>query len=129
MKKKILFMAEAVYNASGLGLPIVMTLGNDGGESDARARAKQVLRGMPAVSNVMDTDGGLTVYAKNAGFIIADIVRAFDANNIRLTSVNFSAPTLDDVFLQHTGRRIRTEDLNTKQSFSRFGAARRPTRE
>ncbi len=108
---------------------IAMTLGNGGEESSVRTKAKQVLGAIPAISGVMDTDGGLTVFAKNAGLIIADIVRAFDANNIQLTSVNFSAPTLDDVFLQHTGRRIRTEDLNTKQSFSRFGTARRPTRE
>jgi len=108
---------------------ITMTLENGNAASETKTRAKQVLGGIPAINSVIESDGGLTVYAKNASLIIADIVRALDAKNIHLTSVNFSSPTLDDVFLQHTGRRIRTEELNTKQSFSRFGAARRPTRE
>jgi ABC-2 type transport system ATP-binding protein len=108
---------------------ISMTLENGIAGTDTREKAKQVLRGVTAINDVVDSDGGLTVHAKNAGHIIADIVRAFDANNIHLTSVTFSTPTLDDVFLQHTGRRIRTEELNTKQAYQRFGAARRRGRE
>ena len=108
---------------------ITMTLENGSAAADTREKARQVLKDMVAITNIIDAEGGLTVYAKNASLIIADIVRAFDANQIRLTSVSFSTPTLDDVFLQHTGRRIRTEELNTKQSFSRFGAARRPSRD
>jgi len=107
---------------------ITMTLENGTAPSETKAKAKQVLGGISMINNIIESDGGLTVYAKNASLIIADIVRAFDANKIHLTSVSFSSPTLDDVFLQHTGRRIRAEELNTKQSFSRFGAARRPVR-
>ncbi len=87
------------------------------------AKATQILTNIQGISKVMDGDGGLTVYAKNAGFIIADIVRAFDSNHIRLSSVNFSSPTLDDVFLQHTGRRIRPEEL-VKSKSRMFGARR-----
>jgi ABC-2 type transport system ATP-binding protein len=106
-----------------------MTLENGGPAAETKARAQLVLRGIPEISNVIESDGGLTVYAKNAGLIIADVARVFDANKIQLTSVSFSTPTLDDVFLQHTGRRIRTEELNTKQlSSMRFGA-RRPARQ
>jgi ABC-2 type transport system ATP-binding protein len=109
---------------------ITMTLENGGAGTETKEKAKQVLGGIGEISKVIESDGGLTVYAKNASLIIADIVRAFDANNIHLTSVNFASPTLDDVFLQHTGRRIRTEELNTKQtSFARFGARRRPVRQ
>jgi ABC-2 type transport system ATP-binding protein len=110
---------------------ISMTLQNGSAASETISKAKQVLQGIPAVNKIIESEGGLTVYAKNASEIIADIVRAFDANQIHLTSVNLSSPTLDDVFLQHTGRRIRTEELNTKQPISRFGfgAARRPARQ
>jgi ABC-2 type transport system ATP-binding protein len=73
--------------------------------------AKEILSSLEGVSNVMDSEECLTVYAKNAGLIIADIVRAFDGRGIRLSSVSFSSPTLDDIFLQHTGRRIRAEEL------------------
>jgi ABC-2 type transport system ATP-binding protein len=109
---------------------ITMTFENGSTTSETKERAKQVLGGIPAINNIIESDGGLTVYAKNASLIIADIVRAFDSNKIHLTSVSFASPTLDDVFLQHTGRRIRAEELNTKKtSFARFGAARRPARE
>jgi len=108
---------------------ITMTLEDGTAALETNARARQVLGDIPGINSIIESDGGLTVYAKNASLIIADIVRAFDATKIHLTSVSFSSPTLDDVFLRHTGRRIRTEELNTKQSFSRFGAARRPSRE
>jgi hypothetical protein len=64
------------------------------------------------------------VYAKNAGTIVADIVRAFDNNSMKLSSVSFSSPTLDDVFLKQTGRRIRTEELVKTPSIM-LGARRR----
>jgi len=109
---------------------ITMTLEDGGASSETKAKAKQVLGGMQGINQVIDSDGGLTVYAKNASTIIADIVRAFDSNGIRLSAVNFASPTLDDVFLQHTGKRIRVEELNTKKTtFARFGAARRPVRQ
>ncbi|HEY6283049.1 MAG TPA: ATP-binding cassette domain-containing protein [Nitrososphaerales archaeon] len=108
---------------------ITMTL-VDGGAANTKEKSKEVLGGIQGISKIIESDGGLTVYAKNASQIIADIVRAFDSNKIQLTSVNFASPTLDDVFLQHTGRRIRVEELNTKQtSFARFGARRRPVRQ
>ncbi|MDA4124552.1 MAG: ATP-binding cassette domain-containing protein [Thaumarchaeota archaeon] len=109
---------------------ITMTLENGSAASETKEKARKVLGGLQGISKILDSDGGLTVYAKNASLIIADIVRTFDANNIHLSSVNFASPTLDDVFLQHTGRRIRTEELNTKQTTrARFGAARRPVRQ
>src|SRR5712692_8759945 len=108
---------------------ITMTL-EDGGAATTKEKAKEVLGGIQGISKIIESDGGLTVYAKNASLIIADIVRAFDSNKIHLTSVSFASPTLDDVFLQHTGRRIRVEELNTKTtSFARFGAARRRPRQ
>jgi len=78
---------------------------------EMKAKAKEILQGMSAVREVIDSDGGMTAYAQEAGSIIADIVRAFDEKGVRLSSINFSQPTLDDVFLEHTGRRIRPEEL------------------
>ncbi len=101
-----------------------LSLENDGSTLELNAKAKQILGGIQGVANVIESDGGLTVYAKNAGFIIADIVRAFDSNRIRLSSVNLSSPTLDDIFLQHTGRRIRPEELVKAPSSAMFGRRR-----
>ena len=76
-----------------------------------KEHAKELLQSMTGVTEIVDSEECLNVYAKNAGQLIADIVRAFDGSDIRLSSVTFSSPSLDDVFLKHTGRRIRAEDL------------------
>ena len=89
-----------------------------------RPNAKRILSSLSGVSNIIDSEECITMYAKAAGPIVADIVRAFDANNIRLSSVSFSSPTLDDIFLQHTGRRIRPEELVKAPSMV-FGERRR----
>jgi ABC-2 type transport system ATP-binding protein len=89
-----------------------------------KQHAKEILNTLDGVKKVLDSEECLTVYTKNAGLLVADIVRAFDATDIRLLSVSFSSPTLDDIFLQQTGRRIRPEDL-VKTPNTRFGGVRR----
>ena len=89
-----------------------------------RLKAKEIIKTMTGVSEILDSEECINVYAKNAGLLIADIVRALDSSDIRLTSVTFSSPSLDDVFMKHTGRRIRSEDL-VKAPSRMFGSGRR----
>jgi ABC-2 type transport system ATP-binding protein len=79
-----------------------------------RSETKRILQGVQGVADITDSDGGIIADAKNANEIIADIVTALDRNNIRPISLSMSSPTLDDVFLHHTGRRIRPEELGRK---------------
>lgn len=89
-----------------------------------KAHAKELIQSMTGVSEVLEsTEECLDVYAKNGGGLVADIVRALDSVDIRLKSVTFSSPSLDDVFLKHTGRRIRAEDL-VKAPSAMFGGRR-----
>jgi ABC-2 type transport system ATP-binding protein len=88
------------------------------------SKAKELINSMTGVTEIMDSDECLTVYAKSAGLLIADIVRALDSSDIRISSVTFSSPSLDDVFLKHTGKRIRTEEL-VKAPSAMFGGRRR----
>ena len=76
-----------------------------------RSKAKEIIKTMTGVSEIVDSDECINVYAQNGGALIADIVRALDSIDIRLSAVTFSSPSLDDVFMKHTGRRIRAEDL------------------
>jgi ABC-2 type transport system ATP-binding protein len=57
-----------------------------------RSETKRILQGVSGVTDVTDSDG----------------------NNVRPASLRMSSPTLDDVFLHHTGRRIRPEELGRK---------------
>jgi ABC-2 type transport system ATP-binding protein len=90
-----------------------------------KPKAKELLTSLDGVQKILDSqEECLIVYAKNAGLLVADIVRALDGSDIRLSSISFSSPTLDDIFLQQTGRRIRTEEL-VKAPSTRFGGIRR----
>ena len=92
------------------GDTITMSLADgDGGVKD---RSKRIVSGIQGVTKVLDIETGLAAYAKNAGALVPNIVRLFDENGIRLTSINVASASLDDVFLQHTGRRIRSEELS-----------------
>jgi len=96
---------------------ITLTL-KDGTDAALRSKTKEILKTIPEVTNVVDSDSGVVAYAKNAGQIIADVVTLLDRNNIRLAFLNISSPTLDDVFLRQTGRRIRSEELGRKETES-----------
>jgi len=105
---------------------ISLTLENTDSVADGgRDLAKKVLAKLAGISNIIDSDGGLTVYAKNGGYIIPDIVRALDEAKMRPSALSLSTPTLDDVFLKHTGRRIRPEELKKEASSGRMLGRRR----
>jgi ABC-2 type transport system ATP-binding protein len=87
-------------------------------------KAKELIKTLTGVNEIVDSEECITVYAKNAGLLIADIVRALDSTDIRIGSVIFSSPSLDDVFMKHTGKRIRTEEL-VKAPSAMWGGARR----
>ena len=90
-----------------------------------KAAAIKVLKGLEGISTISEIGGCLTAFAKNASLIIADIVRSFDSLGIILSGVSFSPPSLDDVYLQKTGKRIRTEALVKTPNLMRFGRRRR----
>ncbi len=95
------------------------------GNGATKDKAKQVLNSLRGITNIVESDDGLVVYAKNGGYMVPDIVRAFDVAEIRLSSIGVSNPTLDDVFLKHTGRRIRPEELDKTRGSGRMFGRRR----
>jgi len=97
------------------------------GNGGSLERAQEVLGGVSGIGDVVKGDGVVTVYAKNASALVPDIVRTFDSSGLRLSSINLSRPSLDDVFLKHTGHRIRAEELvrpPSKMMMGRFGRRR-----
>jgi len=105
-----------------------ITIGFENGNPEAGAlkdKAKQVLTNLGGITEVVNSDEGIVIYAKNGGFLVPDIVRAFDGAGIKLASIGVSSPTLDDVFLKHTGRRIRPEEIDKSRASGMFGRRRR----
>ena len=85
-------------------------------DPSVRARAKEILKTIQGISSVLDSEDGVAAYAKNAGQIVAEVVTTLDRNGIHPSFLSISSPTLDDVFLEKTGRRIRSEELQRKQT-------------
>lgn len=100
------------------GDTITIKLNPENSDSASKEKSQKIIAAVRGVTKAFDTDEGLAAVAINAEQIIPDIVRAFDQNKISLASVSFSSPSLDDVFLQYTGRRLRPEDLEKKPNYA-----------
>ncbi|MDH2900610.1 MAG: ATP-binding cassette domain-containing protein [archaeon] len=102
---------------------ITITMRDAEGKYDQNVKqsAKQVLQTIPGIVDILDSDDGVTLYVKNGGMFVPELVRAFDKSNIKLVSINLSSPSLDDVFLKHTGKRIRVEEVAKQAPSGMFG--------
>ncbi len=100
------------------GESIAIKLAETNVDNELKEKSRKIVCGIKGIAKVIGTADGLTAIAQNAGQIIPDMVRAFDQNKIPLISVSFSNPSLDDVFLQQTGKRIRPEELQKKPNYA-----------
>ncbi|MBA3307039.1 MAG: ATP-binding cassette domain-containing protein [Thermoleophilaceae bacterium] len=81
----------------------VVTLALGGADVAATEAAVGELAGLERV--VAEPDG-LALYVTNGAGSIAEIVRRLDRASVRVGAISVSRPSLDDVFLQATGRRL-----------------------
>ncbi|MDD2778203.1 MAG: ATP-binding cassette domain-containing protein [Methanocellales archaeon] len=66
------------------------------------------------VKNIESHDGFVTINLENAEKHITEIVSLSSHNNIDIESISIHKPTLEDVFLNFTGKTIREQEFNTK---------------
>src|SRR5438552_3910511 len=59
---------------------------------------------------------GLAVHVSEAG--LADIVRALDAEGIHVANLQLHSPSLDDVFLEKTGRSLEGAEIEEPESLT-----------
>lgn len=75
---------------------------------------ESVLRNYDFVINVQmdeDEDATILIYVENAKRNLPTILKTLDCNSVKVESVDFTSPTLNDVFLKFAGRDITlTED-------------------
>jgi ABC-2 type transport system ATP-binding protein len=70
------------------------------------------------VLGIKKRDGGLTILVKNGAEAVPKLVALVDSNGGKLRTITFRELTLDDVFLEVTGRSI-SEDTNvTRKRFA-----------
>ncbi|MFC1786960.1 ATP-binding cassette domain-containing protein [Halobacteriota archaeon] len=66
------------------------------------------------VKHIESHDGFVTINLENAEKHITEIVNLSSHNNIDIESLSIHKPTLEDVFLNFTGKTIREQEFNTK---------------
>jgi len=91
------------------GEAITVTLPDDSGNSDIDTAAA-VLGRFSDEGEADRFDHSIRVFTADASSRLADVVRALDSASVKVASLELSEPTLDDVFLRHTGSRMRVEE-------------------
>lgn len=77
-------------------------------EKDAE-RAKSILGTVQFIQKIFMQENKLHLFVQNGESLIAEVLRILDKENISIQTIGFSRPSLDDVFLQKTGRSLREE--------------------
>ena len=93
---------------------VTLTFGRDGSSdgSGHTEKARTLLDGRSYVLAVSSPTGNgtqLSVTVRNGGEVVPDLMRLFTENGIAVSNLSVASPTLDDVFLKHTGHKIRSD--------------------
>jgi ABC-2 type transport system ATP-binding protein len=74
------------------------------------AATELALTGLPGLERVVAEADGLALYVEDGASSIPEVVRRLERERIRAAAISVAQPTLDDVFLKATGRRLEGED-------------------
>jgi ABC-2 type transport system ATP-binding protein len=55
----------------------------------------------------MDGENGIDVYADRGGSLVSEIANLAAVSSLELSDVHISEPSLENLFLHHTGRSLR----------------------
>ncbi|MFP4440817.1 MAG: ATP-binding cassette domain-containing protein [Chloroflexaceae bacterium] len=84
--------------------------------------ACDVLRDAPFLMNLDRFDEGVNVYAQDGGAVVPEVLRLLDSAGLHVAQLSLTSPSLDDVFLKHTGHKIRDEGPTQNWRSQRGGA-------
>jgi ABC-2 type transport system ATP-binding protein len=69
-------------------------------------RTRDVIGELPGLDRVIVEQNELALFVEDGAASIAQIVRRLDATDVEVGAISVSRPSLDDVFLESTGRRL-----------------------
>ncbi len=81
----------------------VVSVSLDGAD---RAVTEASLTGLPGLERIVQETNALALYVEDGPGSIAEIVGRLQAENVTIGAISVSRPSLDDVFLRATGRRL-----------------------
>jgi ABC-2 type transport system ATP-binding protein len=74
-------------------------------------RTREVIGELPGLDRVIVEENELALFVEDGASSIAEIVRRLDAAGVEVGAISVSRPSLDDVFLEATGRRLEGAQL------------------
>jgi ABC-2 type transport system ATP-binding protein len=92
-------------------------------EATALERATALVKGLPFVRDVTAGEEGINIIVEDGGAAVPELLRVLGESGLRVGRLSMTTPTLDDVFLKHTGHSIRQEELDRDWRSSRGGWA------
>ena len=93
-----------------IGADVVSLRIEDGDGAEAAVeRASERLRALPGLEELRRTEDALVVYIREGSQAIAPIVTIANETGLSVLEVTLAQPTLDDVFLRATGRRLEVD--------------------
>ncbi|MDO8737107.1 MAG: ATP-binding cassette domain-containing protein [Thermoleophilia bacterium] len=93
---------------------VVVSLKSDEGCSGAT----ELLRQESYVSHITTEADHLRLYVDDGVAALPKLLRLLDGNGIGVRTITLSEPTLDDVFLRHTGRSLHKAGMNQRNGDS-----------
>ncbi len=84
------------------------------------ARAQELADGESYVSATAPVQDGIAVTVQNGGAAVPGLMQLLATNDVPVSNISVASPTLDDVFLQHTGRTIRDEETGGDEMNNTF---------
>jgi ABC-2 type transport system ATP-binding protein len=85
----------------------VVSMSLNGADQSATEAA---LTGLPGLERVVAEPDALALYVEDGAGSIAEIVRRLDSDRISVGAIAVARPSLDDVFLNATGRRLEGQE-------------------
>jgi ABC-2 type transport system ATP-binding protein len=79
------------------------------------AATEAALAGLPGLERVVAEPDALALYVEDGASSIAEIVRRLDRDRILVGAIAVARPSLDDVFLQATGRRLEEDEAERER--------------
>jgi len=108
---KIVAQGTPASLKSEIGADVIQIALKEDRARNVRDISREALHRLPGVQEVQNYDAGVAVYAKNGPSLVPQIVRMLDDVGVQIAQLTLSAPSLDDVFLKHTGHQMRTEEV------------------
>lgn len=84
------------------------------------AKAQELADGESYVSATAHVQDGIAVTVQNGGAAVPGLMQLLANNDVPVANLSVASPTLDDVFLQHTGRTIRDEETGGDEMNNAF---------